>query len=227
MDELDYQKLPLTRGSREKLKKLDAKRIQQFRDRMQIDPAGHKQHIENELIRGRLRDYLACLQESPGSPDDRWKLLHEFAARFVEDEVATEALATIDPSERTNALLVYTWNAAHLPDPTNRNLPRMNPNIARICREILQAYGEAHAADGRHVPSIPERAARRRAVIMPILEIKGWTIGELVTRSGVGKATVYEYLNGKRAWISFQNGKDIAGELGIDIKMLPDIKAEP
>jgi hypothetical protein len=148
MDELDYQQLPLTRAARETLKKLDAKRIQQFRDRILIDPAGLDQHIQNELIRGRLRDYWACLQESPGTPDDRLKLLREFAERPVYDDVTIEALATIDDaSERKNADLVYTYNAAPLPDPANHSLTRMNPNIDQICREI-----EAQAADVRLAP---------------------------------------------------------------------------
>jgi hypothetical protein len=70
-----------------------------------------------------------------------------------------------------------------------------------------------------------ERAARRQRIVMPILHTKGWTRGALVTESGVGKGTVYGYLNGTREWISYENGKELADTLGLAVADLPDVKS--
>jgi len=71
------------------------------------------------------------------------------------------------------------------------------------------------------------RAERRRAVVMPILSGKRsngkeWTPGHLVTDSGVGKATIYGYLDGTRSWISHDNRRAIADALGLREEELPD-----
>jgi hypothetical protein len=68
----------------------------------------------------------------------------------------------------------------------------------------------------------PKRAARRQAVVSPILTQKRWTRGRLVTKSGVGKATVYGYLDGTRSWIGEDNRKAIAECLGLKPEQLPD-----
>jgi hypothetical protein len=65
-------------------------------------------------------------------------------------------------------------------------------------------------------------AARRRAVVNPILERKRWTRSQLVKEAGVGKATVYNYLDGTRASISKENRKAIADALEIKLEQLPD-----
>jgi hypothetical protein len=66
-----------------------------------------------------------------------------------------------------------------------------------------------------------ERAARRQAVFMPILEEKEWTRGKLCTESGVGKATVYGYLDGSRKTIEKPNRDALADALEIDRKDFP------
>lgn len=43
-----------------------------------------------------------------------------------------------------------------------------------------------------------EEKLRFRAVISRELDRRGWTIHRLVNESGVGRATVYDYLNGDR-----------------------------
>ncbi len=68
---------------------------------------------------------------------------------------------------------------------------------------------------------IAERARRRQAVVMPILKKRRWTRGRLVTESGVGKATVYGYLDGTRAWIDDANRKSIAEVLDLKAGELP------
>jgi hypothetical protein len=69
---------------------------------------------------------------------------------------------------------------------------------------------------------IAERVRRRNAVVMPILKTKRWKRGRLVTEAGVGKATVYGYLDGTRAWIGEDNRKAIAEVLGLTPEDLPD-----
>ncbi len=66
-----------------------------------------------------------------------------------------------------------------------------------------------------------KRAERRQAVVNPILQQKRWKRGRLVTEAGVGKATVYGYLDGTRAWIAKQNRKAIADCLDLTPEQLP------
>jgi hypothetical protein len=58
-------------------------------------------------------------------------------------------------------------------------------------------------------------------MVCPILEQKRWTRGRLVTESGVGKATVYGYLDGTRASINKDNRRAIAEVLGLKPDQLP------
>ena len=58
-------------------------------------------------------------------------------------------------------------------------------------------------------------------MINPILKQKCWTRGRLVTESGVGKATVYGYLNGTRASIAKENRRALAEVLGLNPDQLP------
>ena len=76
--------------------------------------------------------------------------------------------------------------------------------------------------DPKHDEVVSERAARRRAVVNPILEKKRWKAGRLVTESAVGKATVYGYLDGTRGWIDEDNRKAIAECLDLKSEELPD-----
>jgi hypothetical protein len=68
---------------------------------------------------------------------------------------------------------------------------------------------------------VRDRAAKRQLVVNPILEQRRWTRGRLVTESGVGKATVYGYLNGTRCWIALANRTAIADALDLKPKQLP------
>ena len=70
--------------------------------------------------------------------------------------------------------------------------------------------------------AVAERAARRQAVVLPILAKKHWRPGRLATDAGVGKNSVYGYLDGTRIRISDANRNAIAQTLGIEPHQLPD-----
>jgi ABC-type phosphate transport system ATPase subunit len=70
--------------------------------------------------------------------------------------------------------------------------------------------------------AVAERAARRQAVVNPALKLKRWKIGRLVTESGVGKATVYGYMNGMRSWIKKENRDAICQCLDLEVDNLPE-----
>jgi len=57
--------------------------------------------------------------------------------------------------------------------------------------------------------------------VTPILASKRWTRGHWATKAGVGKNSVYEYLNGKRN-LSLANRQALAEELGLKPEDLPD-----
>jgi hypothetical protein len=70
--------------------------------------------------------------------------------------------------------------------------------------------------------AVAERAARRQAVVMPILAKKHWRPGRLATEAGVSKNSVYGYLDGTRFRISDANRTAIAETLGIEPHQLLD-----
>ena len=72
------------------------------------------------------------------------------------------------------------------------------------------------------VTEVAERARRRQVVVNPILEQKRWRPGRLATEAGVGKNSVYEYLDGTRARITDANREAIAQALDLKPEQLPD-----
>jgi hypothetical protein len=81
------------------------------------------------------------------------------------------------------------------------------------------------AVDPRALPSSNEslegsRAAARQAVVMPILSLRRWRRGRWATEAGVGKNSVYEYLDGKRT-LSNENRKAMAEVIGLKPEDLP------
>ena len=70
--------------------------------------------------------------------------------------------------------------------------------------------------------AIAERAARRQAVVDPILKERRWKHGRLATEAGLGKNSVYEYLDGTRVQITAENRKAIAEALGLRPDELPN-----
>jgi hypothetical protein len=67
-----------------------------------------------------------------------------------------------------------------------------------------------------------ERAARRQAVVMPILATKRWRPGRLAKEAGLGKNSVYQYLDGTRIKITNENRKALADALNLELEQLPD-----
>lgn len=64
-------------------------------------------------------------------------------------------------------------------------------------------------------------AAARKSVVMPILDKKRWTRGRWATKAGVGKNSIYGYLDGKRN-LTEVNRKAMAETLGLKTEELPD-----
>jgi DNA-binding Xre family transcriptional regulator len=87
---------------------------------------------------------------------------------------------------------------------------------------VRVASSEGIAPSATEPQAIEERAARRQAVVNPILHQKRWKRGRLATAAGVGKNSVYEYLDGTRAKITDENRNAIAQALDLKPKDLPD-----
>lgn len=85
----------------------------------------------------------------------------------------------------------------------------------------------AQPRSGQNVPiegvdgSQAALAARRRAVVMPILKQKRWTRGKWATQAGVGKNSIYEYLDGTRN-PGNDNRQAMADALGLKLEELPE-----
>jgi hypothetical protein len=79
--------------------------------------------------------------------------------------------------------------------------------------------GQSFPVDGVD-SSQAERAAKRQAMIMPILQQKRWRRGKWATEAGVGKNCIYEYLKGRRN-PGYDNRKPMAEALGLTEDQLP------
>ena len=80
----------------------------------------------------------------------------------------------------------------------------------------------AGAAKFDNKQAVAECAARRQAVVLPILAKKRWKPSRLATKAGVAKNSVYGYLDGTIIEISDANRTAIAEALGIEPHQLPD-----
>jgi hypothetical protein len=74
----------------------------------------------------------------------------------------------------------------------------------------------------KNAVEVAERATKRQEVVNQILQTKRWKRGRLATEAGVGKNSVYEYLDGTRAKITDENRKAIAQALDLKPEQLPD-----
>jgi len=127
MDELDYRGLPLSQDGREKLKQLDKDRIATFRDKVGFEPKEISEHDKQELIRGRLRDYWACLLDTPATPPQREQWLRDHAT-CIRDNDAWDIFRKVAET--------------HLPvdDATHAELGHLlaGPFIESVVEEILE-----------------------------------------------------------------------------------------
>ena len=72
------------------------------------------------------------------------------------------------------------------------------------------------------VESQPTQQGRiRQAVILPILERKGWSRSKWASEAGVGKNSIYEYLEGRRS-LSTKNRRAMAEVLDLLPEQLPE-----
>lgn len=120
------------------------------------------------------------------------------------------------------------------PDPAGETNP--NPSLPSSPTEVTGDPGQAEPNDDEDSSSsirqlaqsneepalVEKRALRRRSIVMPILQKKGWTQNRLVSEAGVGKNSVYDYLNGTRGQITPQNRDAISEALGLGPEELPE-----
>lgn len=108
--------------------------------------------------------------------------------------------------------------------PQGYGAPSKKPeHPTEISDEIME---EANGVPGSVGPTKADdkaaRAARRQAVVNPVLQEKRWKRGRLVTEAGVGKNSVYQYLDGTRSKITDENREALADALGLTVEQLPD-----
>lgn len=188
--------------------------------------------------------YYDILAEPPVSPEAQ-----EFLAGGIEQELDGEAIWVVRDGEREPAPQeIQAWYAAH--DEWDRRAGLVFPNVKVALREELKQVLEREVtfwvrkaqirSSGKTEPRPQDEAAagaqspetasgesrlaakgRREAVVMPILEKRRWTRGKWVTEAGVGKNSVYDYLEGKRTLTS-ANREAMAQALGLEPSDLPD-----
>jgi len=131
---------------------------------------------------------------------------------------------TADLSVPFGSFWVPAWFPAHLKRELTVpiKLWRAGAIRARLNRagDRAETPGNAAPAGQQRGDGVQERAERRRAVVMPILAKKNWKRGKWATKAGVGKNSVYGYLNGSRS-LSDANRKAMAEVLGLKPEQLP------
>ena len=134
--------------------------------------------------------------------------------------VAHEALDEFVTEFWKQRLKYFSEVATEPPKPVE-TLPASAPSQSSIANPK-----PASAECPRGLPAKEEnpealRAVARRAVVMPILASKRWKRGRWATKAGVGKNSVYEYLNGTRT-LTDQNRKAMAEALELESEDLPN-----
>jgi hypothetical protein len=149
MDELEYRALPISSRSRNRLKNLDAERLRRFRRKTKAEPDKVYEHYRDELIKGRLRDYWAYLQDTPGTSEQRAQWLHQHFARLLDEDAST----------------AFRLVAERLPS-RQRDYERVRYELTsvladEICEEVLRECG------GELAPTPSERKKRGRPQTIP------------------------------------------------------------
>jgi hypothetical protein len=139
------------------------------------------------------------------------------AARAEARQQSQEAGRPADNTDRNGARAdsAFPARAASLKDRLSASLPSdmLDPKPASM------EHSRALPADEES--SERSRAAARQAVVMPILASKRWKRGRWATKAGVGKNSVYEYLDGRRT-LTDENRKAMAEALGLEPTDLPE-----
>ncbi len=150
--------------------------------------------------------------------------------KMIEDPRTRERVRVATPEQQTVQLAKWgttaeeaEWAAAgrrgHQPKPEQ---PLGSSKAGSIPRRSGRGRPPKITADSKaEADAVTRRAAERQGVVMPILKEKRWTRGKLVTEVGVGKGTVYGYLDGTRAWMDKDSRTAIAQVLGLDVDKLP------
>jgi len=107
----------------------------------------------------------------------------------------------------TNLCLEFESRTRNGPTPTDESRQEVDPTP----NEQGISGTESHSA----------LAATRQAIVMPILNQKKWSRSKWAAKAGVGKNSVYEYLEGERN-LTDKNRQALAEELGLKAEDLPN-----
>jgi hypothetical protein len=135
-------------------------------------------------------------------------------------------------SAANELLTVTAYHPQHV-DPAEQPQPDRAPESAPMDSPpdtpqapALKLEGPATRTQETVLPATEQdqratRAAVRQAVVMPILKSRRWKRGKWATQAGVGKNSVYEYLDGRRT-LSDENRRAMAEVLELNPQDLPD-----
>jgi hypothetical protein len=174
-------------------------------------------HWGASRIDKHIRDFVLRAQTWAGLPTNpEAQLEFEKSVEWREYEDALLALDVAPEHLGPEAAGDAVPKAEEAPADQSRAItpaPRSQTGLPRTETENTSAAGQ-HRGD-----SIQERAERRCAVVMPILERKKWKRCKWAAKAGVSKNSVYEYLAGRRN-LTTENATALAQEL--EIKNLPE-----
>lgn len=167
------------------------------------------------------------------------------------DRMLAEGYARDLPTRRATMQQIRNWGAAGLLGPPlppgfkSQHIENVFKCSADFCQVMLlseaNAFWHSPTSEQRAKGQVevterspgettdpPEgdlvglRAAKRQRFVNPILEGKRWKPGRLATEAGIGKNSVYEYLDGTRAKITEENRQALADALGVRPEELPE-----
>ena len=155
--------------------------------------------------------------------DDLGALITQETARARTLEIQRlEGGGVIQVSDSTARGLHHILSSGPREPAFRRSRVRIHPAKSRDERGSERTRLTSDQTATRDKDAIAERAALRRAFVMPILKKLRWTRGRLATVAGVSKNSVYGFLDGTRHKITADNRGAIAEALKLEPGQLPD-----
>jgi len=175
------------------------------------------------LTEALLRDEIEALAWDSAIAAGWWRYASDTPARILPEQVGHYWVWRPPGRDWLGLFRAESsgWRAAlferQVKDPDTLSRIRGNPPAPNGLRT-----SPTETVTSTKTEEIARRAVKRQALVLPILADKGWKPGRLVTEAGVGKNSVYRYLDGTRAKITDENRKAIAEALGLTPETLPD-----
>jgi hypothetical protein len=157
-----------------------------------------------------MKAYLAGVREAGTRAEDRWPI------KTIEQEI----------DRFLRHLCIYQGRLA--PGIWSEPDEEISHAVHEMTEDTIRAVCAARSGVGKRkvepkpgARDLADIAARRQAVVTPILTARGWTVSEWAIQANVDFHTADNYLNGMTKKLHPSTRRDLAKALGLEPKALP------